>query len=202
MIDINKTFDKIYVISYVKNYDRRKNILKYFKYHNITNFEFIYSIDIPRQYIKDELIELLGDHYLSVSYTHYRTMKIAYDLGYENILIFEDDAVFTDDKLKFNRIIEEAVTSKNDIYFLDYIYFEPINSWQQIKGQWALYINRKGMEFYIKNHEKNMKIIDDYIIFNLETHYPNPEIYYDNYNIYLDESTIDTKIDFSKETIR
>ena len=58
------------------------------------------------------------------------------------------------------------------------------------------------MEFYIKNHEKNMKIIDDYIIFNLETHYPNPEIYYDNYNIYLDESTIDTKIDFSKETIR
>ena len=83
-------FDKIYIITYVKNINKRENICKELKRIGINDYEFAYSyntsvINNPNN---------IDNNVLSISFTHYDIIKKSYELGMEHILIFEDDVMF------------------------------------------------------------------------------------------------------------
>ena len=48
--------DKIYIISFVKNIDKQKNIINKLNKLNLTNYEFIYGIDIHLSNLSNVLI--------------------------------------------------------------------------------------------------------------------------------------------------
>ena len=99
-------FDKIYVINYIEAPDRRENMIKQLKHYNFEDgVEFSYGIPfIKIKSIETYLKEICkhmryGVGHISgfgCSITHYTTIKTAFELGYNSILILEDDIIIRD----------------------------------------------------------------------------------------------------------
>ena len=157
--------DKIYVVSYVKNENLRANIAYQLYYHGITDFEFYYTYDVSENIINNPN-ELCLKH-LSVSYAHYDLMKRSYELGYNRIIVFEDDVMFLKDKNEFKNTLNEALSLEGNIVFVDYRKLGNENI-ITLNLQSGYIVDREGMEFYIKNFENFPWLIDQYIYLNLD----------------------------------
>lgn len=105
---MNFNFDKIYVLSLVTNKLRQEFIKQQFEDLNI-DFEFIYGIDYNNivKNIKDESIKypnVWPTHAITkpgdfgCTAAHYQAVLQAYEFGYNNVLIIEDDICFIKDK--------------------------------------------------------------------------------------------------------
>ena len=195
---LDKYVDKIYIVSYVKNKDERKRITEQLAYHGITNFEFVYTYDFNKG-VNPAAGKLIDKHW-AVSFAHYDCLKKAYELGYKRILVFEDDVAFLKDKLEFIKILVNGLYNKSDIVLYDYIkLYAPNKQYFSLKYQSGYLVNRKGMEYYIKNFENNKFIIDEYLYFFTDTNkhvksirqgnVPNGTDY-----VTLDDSTLDTTV--------
>jgi GR25 family glycosyltransferase involved in LPS biosynthesis len=87
---------KIFVIHYKKLTERKQFMLSQFEKHNITDYEFI---EIDRDEIQDHNISMFQQNYnkcqIAISLSHFHAYKEISD-KYDNGLIFEDDAILSD----------------------------------------------------------------------------------------------------------
>lgn len=130
---MNTVFDKIYIISYVKNVDRRRYMSYVFdNVLHIDNYEFIYGIDIfslkniiydetKHNYYDDENYNIHG---LSCGIAHLTALQHAQANNFNKILICEDDIKFINDlnyiEYVFNNHPDDADIIKfNTTLFID-----------------------------------------------------------------------------------
>ena len=199
---INKTiFDKIYVISLIHNHDRQE-FIKYQMNHIGLNFEFIYGIDFYNlindskdnriflpdvyNYVNDP-IQLAKNFGCAI--THYNAVLNAYELGFNNILIIEDDICFIKntklilqllndipkdcDFVSFNprfKSTEDNLEHENckklicKNYNNNFIYL--YNNYQLLVGAMMYGImNRDTMKLYLNNQRQKLMAADNVIGF-------------------------------------
>lgn len=110
---INKIFDKTYVINLKKRPDRLVYIKEELKRVGINDYEVFEGVDgILLDYNTSLLKGEIGIHE-----THLRILKDAVKNGYKDILILEDDVVFTDEYETSNELIENLPENWDFIYF-------------------------------------------------------------------------------------
>ena len=193
---LDQYFDRIYIISFVKNYSDRERIVNELNNLGITKFEFIYTYDISENVIK--FPHNLSAKHFSVSFTHYNLLKTCKELGLNRILVFEDDVHFLIDKQVFINNVLDGINQDLDIILYDYMRCNGDNMSYAYLLQSGYAVNQKGMEFYIKNFENSQYIIDNYLYFYVNT----TELFADciftsNFEegyYQLEKSTLDTKV--------
>ena len=143
-INWNKYFDHIFVISGCSNFERRDWINEEFKRIGINKFQYWYNFSNNKRLI---LHENLFKSHNYISYGHYSLIKTCYELGYDNILICEDDICFLNDLNKISEILEQFndIKSNINIYLFDYF---PTPSGTMTYAD-CYYLDRKGMEYLI-----------------------------------------------------
>ena len=143
-INWNKYFDHIFVISGCSNFERRNWIDQEFKRVGIDHFNYWYNFSDNKRLI---LYEHLFKSHNYISYGHYSLIKTCYELGYDHVLICEDDICFLNDLDKIYDILEEFNHLKSDInfYLFDYYRSTPFT----ITYADCYYLDRKGMEYLI-----------------------------------------------------
>jgi len=101
--------DKIYICHWDKLTDRKKLMDKELLHNNITDVEWVTSfntdeLDSPSITNGYQKISNLSKPVISLLLKHCWIIKNAYDKGYDDILILEDDATFEEDFTnRFNR---------------------------------------------------------------------------------------------------
>ena len=185
-------FDKIYVISLITNKDRQE-FIKYQMNELDLDFEFIYGTDFynfknikwPDTYINYPYEKFTGARNFGCTINHYNAVMQAYHLGYNNVLIFEDDICLNKDCNllydMFNNIPKDAdfVTydprsNKKDIILsiLENIKLNKNNRYFKSNidtfgaACFAL-MNRFTMELYI-NQQHNLLQMSDHVIYFYE----------------------------------
>jgi len=175
-------FDKIYVINLVENTERKKFIEQEFKDYKL-DFEFIHTPDFYNLFDKYKekffnVYDLWGNkinlRLFGCTLGNYMAVKQAYEFGYNNVLIIEDDVCFTKDKKLleqyFNNVPNNAdmirysyrCVNENDLDLLENISKDKYNQQYLLSGKdipntkiqycgtsiWAI-MNRKTMKKYI-----------------------------------------------------
>ena len=167
MIEWNKYVDKIYVISYTKNFDKRKRINKEFERIGITEFEYVYSIDssliknFDEPFIDSDIENY--NHFKYVSFTHYETIKKSYELGYKRILIFEDNIYFLKDINEIKNQLDKFYNN-GDIVKFDYVNIGDYGYISYLSSAYLLSYN--GMKKLIEDIENKFWVIDFYFKHN------------------------------------
>lgn len=181
-------FEKIYVLSLITNKDRQKFIKYQFNKLGL-DFEFIYGVDYynfsniqyPDVY-KNTGVNFSYSQNLAKNYgcamTHYQAVLQAYYLGYNNVLIFEDDVCMNTNmsllKDMLNNIPEDAdfVTfdfrqdEDNEKKHIQYINdnkdkkYVLTNAGYFSGGAMYAIMNRKSMKLYLDNQHKNIVMSD------------------------------------------
>jgi len=188
-------FDKIYVLSLITNKDRQEFIKYQFNKLNL-DFEFIYGTDFYNFKNIDLIKSQTEDNYyllhcrdFGCTLTHYNAVMQAYHLGYNNILIFEDDVCLNKDvnllEDMFNNIPKKAdfitydprTNKKNILYqiinniikYKNDKYFECNVS--TYGGAAFAIMNRKTMKIYLDAQHNAFKMSDcvDYFFDNINT---------------------------------
>ena len=177
----DKTFDGMYCIHYIPYKERKPHLdaeFKRIKMLDAKNFHWAYTVDSP---FYDDVYEkeiALQDREgvpkgsLIVSLEHLRCIKIAYGLGYNRILMMENDVTFIKDLDLIQKYLENIPEDADVIYF-DYIfglskeldryqeqkqkkindYYCDLESLKRIWSAGCYSLSRKGMEYVIKNQE-------------------------------------------------
>lgn len=192
-------FDKIYVISLITNHDRQDAITEQLKGCCDLDFEFVYGSDYynfindahnhkikyPNVYpwVDDNDAEHSFSRSFGCAITHYNAVLYAYELGYNNVLIMEDDVCFVKNKKliynSFNNIPEDAdfitwdprfvdkfetnlPNIKEDILNSNDLFFNITNEKYplMIGGMMYAIMNRQSMEFYLKTQHENFHAAD------------------------------------------
>ena len=194
-------FDKIYVISYIKNYDKREKIKKELKRIGIIDYEFAYSYDTTIINNPNNI----DYKKLSVSFTHYDIIKKSYELNYNHILIIEDDVMFLLNENEIHNLIEYNENLNYDINYYDYQYrLTDSDDTIQIFLTSCYSLNRQGMLFYINNFEYTPFLIDGYMsVYTNDYHtIPNTTLCYLDGNGNVDVvETYNTSINLSSKRI-
>ena len=184
-------FDKIYVISLITNHERQNFIRQQFNELGL-DFEFIYGTDFYNLTNDSEnnkitypcTSEFFKDaRNFGCVMSHYQGVLQAYELGYNNVLIFEDDICFIKNKniIKnyLNNIPTDADFVTYDPRFLsindndeqetflklikecntDYVFLP--NTYEYLCGglMYGL-MNRYAMELYLYNQRTTLKMSD------------------------------------------
>ena len=194
-------FDKIYIISYIKNYDKREKLKKELNRVGIEEYEFIYSYDTTIINNPNNI----DYKKLSVSFTHYDIIKKSYELNYNHILILEDDVIFLKDVNEIHILIEYNEKLNYDINYYDYQYrlMEDKNI-KQIFLTSCYSLNRQGMLFYINNFEHTPFLIDGYMSVYVHDYHTIPDValfYLDGLGRVDIIETNNTKINLSSKRI-
>lgn len=171
-IDWNKYFEKIYVYSCAGNFDRREHLNSELSRIGCNNYEYFITC-------KDDLLvdvnhyhDLVPNKSIQITHGEYLIIKTAYELGYNNILLFEDDISFLKDVDEIYNQLEEfyQVKDQYNIYLFDYLYLDTILFLSS-----ALYLDRKGMEYMIYCIEHFDMPVDCYFSLKWNT---NPHLLY------------------------
>ncbi len=197
-------FEKIYVISLITNKDRQE-FIKYQMKELDLNYEFIYTINYNKlKYDKygNEIIypdfvkeynHLNNISTYGCALAHYQAILQAYEFGYNNVLVLEDDICFLKDKTiienYLNNIPDDAdfITYNPRFINLDdfinfFVFFEKYNdeniyvklanNYKSLCGgmMYGL-MNRNIMKMYIDNQHKKLNIAD-----HIEGIFENPII--------------------------
>ena len=177
MINWNKYADKYYVVSWTKSFERRKRLEKQFVDINLKNFQYRYSCN-PKYLTEPPFY--MSQQYWWCTFTHYLIIKESYELGYESIIIMEDDLSFLKD---IDEIENQLNTYYNtgDIVLFDYIEYLPKSYF--LADFYRL--NRNGMKYMIDNIEGHLNTIDTYFCSN-ENAILLHQIYDESLNKYID----------------
>ena len=171
-------FEKVFVISLVNNFEKRKKIKERLDELGI-EFEFIYGSNlysIPtfrdlKQYGTDEPRSDYFIHAISCGLAHLNAIEYAYYGGYNNVLVIEDDCAFLEDetfiKDCLNNIPEDADVIQYGFLNLDGTLFNVgFNKGKYFYGaQMYALCNRKVMEDYLKSQHENFASADNIYIF-------------------------------------
>lgn len=193
-------FDKVYVISYVKNIEKQIKIKSVLNKLNISNFEYIYGIDMHISNICETLIyderdgktfiindnipESYCSHAISCGIAHLTALQHAYYSGLENCLIIEDDVLLYKNLEYVNNVLYNYPKNADVVQF-GYILWE-----NEFNKKYDDYFNigmwHAGAQAYaICNRNALKKIIDKYL-----------QIFYeaDNYNLFSNLIIYNTNI--------
>lgn len=193
-------FEKLYIISYIKNDQKRNKIKNILNKLSITEFEFIYGIDmnisdIYKTSIYDEREgnifkientspDTYASHAISCGIAHFTALQHAYYSNINNCLIIEDDVLLYNDLIYVNNVLSyypenadiiqygfiSLRDNKNEIYDK---YYE-VGKWYAGTQAYAV-CNRYTLE----------KLINNYLNIFYES---------DNYNLYNDMKIFNTNI--------
>ena len=180
-MDLNTLFDKIYIITYVYNIDQRKLIANELNRIGINNYEFVYSYDNSLLKLDDNIN--IDIKQISISFTHYDIIKKSYELGLNNILLFEDDVAFLKNVEEIHNIITHNESLKYNINYYDYQFYPTDrDDIIQVFLTSAYSLNKQGMIYFIKNFENCPFLIDGYMILFTDDYHtiPNNTITYEN----------------------
>ena len=110
---------KVYVIHYKKLIERKENIIKQFKIHNITNYEFI---EIDRDELEKENITIFEKNYsksqIAISLSHFYAYNKIIENNYNFGLIFEDDVIFSNDFINKLNVYLSQLPEDYDMLFI------------------------------------------------------------------------------------
>lgn len=159
MIDWNKYFDHIYILTRCSSFDRRKICESELHRIGLYNYHWWYNCDNELMNY-DKIINNYGKGTQRAAYGHYTLIKTLYELNYDNVLIMEDDNCFLNDINKIQEQLDIFLSNKNncDEYYFDYV----INN-NSITFHNCHYINRRMMKYYIYNMEHYGLINDNYV---------------------------------------
>lgn len=169
MINWDKYFNNIYVVSRCSNFQQREKLEREFKRIGLKNYNWFYNCD-------DELInyERFIDYHRSKAAVrctigHYRLIKTLYELNYDNVLIIEDDVHFLKDINKIKKQLELFNKQKNlcNCYFFSYVIYQKISIFLAD----FYYMDRKTMKYLIYCYEHFPCPNDNYLFTNYL--YPN-----------------------------
>lgn len=182
MIDWKKYFDHIYCIHYMPYGDRYEKCLAELERTGIRKsgvFSWKLTWDSP---IFNKLYEAYpaapSVGCMKIGFAHYMCIKEAYELGFNNVLILENDDIFLKDLDRMEKILEN--TPNCDIIFYDKIpamnanyeaavvkdkinddFIDIGKNFYVLANCYAL--NRRGMEHVLKNQERNLQVSDYYL---------------------------------------
>jgi hypothetical protein len=196
-------FDKIYVLSLITNRDRQEFIKHQMKELNI-DYEFIYTIDykkIKYDNLGNEIkypvffpdFDFLDDiAAYGCALAHYQAIFQAYEFGYNNVLVLEDDICFIKDKTIIENYLNNVPKDADFITYAprlidydeyirynteysnqnDFGYVLIPNDYTSLCGAMMYGImNRNIMKMYIDNQEKQLNSGD-----HIEGIFENPSI--------------------------
>jgi GR25 family glycosyltransferase involved in LPS biosynthesis len=162
-------FDKIYVINYVEGKERREHIKQMFSdYGLINDIEFIYGMPFNKiKVLKEHLEEMVkpmryGVGHISgfgCSFGHYNAIKSAYELGYNSILVLEDDIIIRDNIDLVFDYLDNIPENWNYLYFTPCftkhtVNVPDLNLFKTIKSKW---INLKEFSVGLNFEDENRK---------------------------------------------
>lgn len=185
MIDWKKYFDHIYCIHYLPYKERYRKCVDELTRVGIREsgvFSWKLTWDSP---LLDRLYQVCNAApsvgCMKIGFAHYMCIKEAYELGFNHVLILENDNIFLKDVNKIEKILND-LPDDYDICLLDKIpavsakYEDAVKnatneSFIDIDKKFYVLANcyalsRKGMEHVIKNQEKRLAISDTYLRFN------------------------------------
>jgi len=114
MVNFNKYFDKIYVINLDKRVDRYDLFKKEMSKYGIENVERFPAIDGNKiENINSPLLK--GE--IGVLCSHLEIIKKSKEEGFKNILILEDDVIFTDEITNLENYMNLVPKDWDFIYF-------------------------------------------------------------------------------------
>lgn len=193
-------FDKVYIVSFVKNFEKQNKIKLLLKKLNIENYEFIYGIDthISNFYkitiwdenngenfiINNDSCDSCASHSISCGIAHFTALQHAYYSKLNSCIIIEDDVLLYKDLNYVNKVLS-YYPEDADIIQYGYILFESDKNEKYDeyfnKGIWYA-----GAQAYgVCNRNSIKKIIDKYLDRFYEA---------DNYNLYSDMKIYNTNI--------
>jgi GR25 family glycosyltransferase involved in LPS biosynthesis len=113
--------EKTYIISYVKNDDKRNHIKSILHDLSINNYEFIYGVDMHISdiykisiydekdgnnfIIENDNADTYASHAISCGIAHFTALEHAYYSNLNNCLIIEDDVLLYKDKDYVNKVL-------------------------------------------------------------------------------------------------
>lgn len=178
---LKKKFDKIYLLTLSSRLDRSRsalNMLKNIGLEDENDLTVIYATPFPHNDIIADAFNRTNrgrftkPNEYDCSRNHYSIIKQAYDLGYESILVLEDDIQFIKDFDKFNEYVD-AITEDYDILqfggfsadpkILEYMKSESKWVQHQSVGLWttSMYaLSHRGMQYYLAFMEKFFWVAD------------------------------------------
>lgn len=198
--NLNKIFDKIYVIHCVENKKRYENIL-YQQNNNDIDLDIWWTCYHPwsQQMLNGLLLSNRGRYIingseLNLTREFYTIIKTSYLRGYEHILIFEDDFSLIKSKylkeylnnmpkdfdiiqfsILFNRDLLDDISVLFDAYKEGKYFIEaPVGFWSNC----GLALSRKGMKYFIDCINKEF-IAADIVAFENK----NKNKFYGKYNL-------------------
>lgn len=221
------SFDKVWFLTLSDSYERHQNIINTINKYKITNADIYYGVKNKNLYqiIGDNLETLHTDYYDYVQQTnqsiysnvantttnHYNVIKISYDLGYNHILICEDDITFIDNE--FLNLIHNNLNFDYDIIkFVNDSHIEENNQYNELKNlnnQLFKLVNKESegvflsSECYALSRSGMKKYID---FFNEGNIYPSDVIFYYllkniNINMYILKYNISKKSNYKSNIV-
>ena len=194
------TYNKVYIISYVKNIDKQNRIKTLLNKLSISNYEFIYGIDMhisdiyktkiwDEQFgnnfiIKNDSADSYPSHAISCTLAHFTALQHAYYSNINNCLIIEDDVLMYKDLNYISKVLT-YYPSNADIVQYGYILWDKdsnakFDEYYNI-GNWY-----SGAQCYgVCNKTSLNKLINNYLTMFYEA---------DNYNLYKDMIIYNTNI--------
>ena len=188
MINWDKYFDHIFVLSACKNFERRKVLEKEFDRIGLTNFIYMYQpesklLDYSRaNKLSDTYVGVDGYNRVRCKYVHYNCIKTAYELGYDHICILEDDNIFLKDIDVIQHELDVFLKKRENIniYLFDYVNFFNTYFFANF-----YYLNRFGMEYMIYMLETYKNNMNDHFFFSNDLLKLNNGIIYTIYGIII-----------------
>ena len=182
-------FDKIYVISYIRNVNKQNKMKKYL--NNIWNvdFDFIYGIDtnnlkyifdFPKIHLMTENNkELYNIGHISGTLAHYTAIQHALLNKFNSCLVIEDDAIFTDDleyiQYCFDNIPKDANCCRFGLTWRDNDRVKNFDGfWVKNEICWGTQCysinNKKAMEYYLNQIQNEFTTCDEPFLFMKNTY--------------------------------
>ena len=172
-------YDKVYIISYVKNIDKQEHIKQTLNNLSINNFEFIYGIDVYLSnlceikiydndidhsfVINDNIPNSYVSHAISCGIAHFTALQHAYYSNLNNCLIIEDDVLLYKDLNYVNNTLSNAPEDADVIQY-GYIIFDKTYKFKRKEELFFKDIWSAGTQCYgIMNRIALKKIIDNYL---------------------------------------
>lgn len=185
---LKEKFDRIYILNLVTRKDRKENIERQFKELGLplpdtTEFiKYYYAVPFPYNAVITDAFNRTGTgkftkpNEYDCSRNHYNIIKISYELGYQRILIIEDDILFLKSADEIKRYLENMPSDANICQFgcfsadprlpriledysignSDWVLMDKIGVWNTS----GLCYDRIGMEYYLAFMDKIFWVAD------------------------------------------
>lgn len=176
-------FDKVIFLTLSDSYERHKNIQNQINKFNIKNYHIYYSTKLPEIYLKCSRLfpSLKLEYYdniekynkyiyannFSVSINHLNIIKISYELGYNKILILEDDINFNEyEGDMYDKIIDYIPEDYDLLKFDNDDCFDTLQKKDLVKSPFVK-MNKDNYNFHSNFYSlsrNGMKIYIDYLL--------------------------------------